>query len=141
MLRSALLRLPPRPPPALAVTRTDPGLAQVGLDEAAARAGGSRFRLLRWPLAETGGDGLVKAVVDRSGRVLGAGIAAPGAAELIAPWALAVSRRLPVAALAEAGGPSPSPADAGRLAAASAALPLLLSGRLQRWVRLMLRLG
>jgi pyruvate/2-oxoglutarate dehydrogenase complex dihydrolipoamide dehydrogenase (E3) component len=148
VLRAALLRLPTRPPPSLAVAFTDPGLAQVGLDEAAARAAGIAFRLLRWPLGqlarargEAGGDGLVKVVVDRRGRVLGAGIAGPRAAELIQPWALAVARRLPAAAVAEAAAPSPSAADAGRLAAASAALPLLRSGRLQRWVRLMLRLG
>ncbi len=145
VLRGALLRLPARRPVPMAATFTDPGLAQVGLDEAAARAEGRPFRLLRWPLADAdpvgGGEGLVKAVVDRRGRVLGAGIAAPNAAELIAPWSLAVARRLPAGALAEAPLPWPSAAEAGRLAAASALAPLLLSGRLQRWVRLMLRLG
>jgi len=148
VLKSALLRLPGRRPPPLALAVTDPELAQVGLDEGAARRRGDKFRLLRWPFAdveqaqaERRPDGLVKVVVDRWGRVLGAGIAGPRAAELIAPWVVAVARRLPAAALAEAAPPSPSLADCNRLAAASVFAPLLLSGRLQAWVRLMLRLG
>ncbi len=145
-LKSALLRLPVAAPPTLLVAFTDPELVQVGLDEAGMRALGRPFRLLRWPVAamdqvraDGRQDGVVKVVLDRRGRVLGAGIAAPRASELIAPWALAVARHLPVSAVAEAPLPSPSLGDASRLAAASAVMPLLLSGKLQRWVQLMLK--
>jgi len=136
VLRGALLRLPGRMPPPVRLVLGDPALAQIGLDEAAAARAGIKFRLLRW---QTEDGGLIKVVTDRRFRVLGAGIVAAGAAELIQPWGLAVARRLSALALTEAPPPSPSRADSNRQAAASALMPLLLGGKVQRWVRLLLR--
>ena len=63
------------------VAFTDPGLATVGLDEAAARRRhGARVRVLRFPFAENDRAqiermpaGMIKVVVGPRGRVLGAG--------------------------------------------------------------------
>ncbi len=90
------------------VAFTDPGLATVGLDEATARSRhGDRVRVLRFPFAENDRAqiermpaGMIKVVVGPRGRVLGAAIVGHDAGEMIAPWSLAVSRRLPIAALA-----------------------------------------
>src|SRR3546814_6072685 len=63
------------------VTYSDPELAAVGLDEAAARARHGAIRILRWPFAATDRaqtegrtQGLVKVIVTPRGRILGAGI-------------------------------------------------------------------
>ena len=98
VIRRALFRLPARVDDRALprVTYTDPELAQVGMTEDEARAAGHPVRVLRWPLAENdraqadgATEGLVKLVVAR-GRVLGAGILAPGAGEMIGAWTLAV---------------------------------------------------
>ena len=83
MIRNALFRLPARVDyRALPwVTYTDPELAQVGLSEAAARAQGTRSRVLRWSFAdndrahtERDTAGEVKIVTSRRGHILGATI-------------------------------------------------------------------
>jgi dihydrolipoamide dehydrogenase len=86
-----------------AVVFTDPEVAWCGLTEGTATD--RPVKVLRFPWAASGraatlgrADGLTKLVVDpESGRVLGAGVVGPGAAELIAEAALAVE----TAALAE----------------------------------------
>ena len=91
IVRRALFRAPARLDYAALprVTYTSPELAKLGLTEAEARAAGHAVETLRWPLAENDravaeGDtaGLVKLVVSGS-RVLGAGILAPHAGEMI----------------------------------------------------------
>ena len=81
-----------------AVVFTDPEIAWAGISEAQAREQGLEIALARFPWAASGraatlgrSDGLTKLVVDpRSERVLGVGIAGPGAGELIAEGVLAV---------------------------------------------------
>jgi pyruvate/2-oxoglutarate dehydrogenase complex dihydrolipoamide dehydrogenase (E3) component len=108
VVRSILYRVPRRSDDWLAprATFTDPGLASVGLGEAAARARHGEVRVLRLPYAENARArierqpaGLIKVVATRGGRVLGAGIVGRGAPELIAPWALAVANRLTLTAM------------------------------------------
>jgi pyruvate/2-oxoglutarate dehydrogenase complex dihydrolipoamide dehydrogenase (E3) component len=108
VVRSILYRVPRKGDDWLAprVAFTDPGFATVGLTEAAARARYGDVEVLRLPLAENARahierqtSGLVKVVATRGGRVLGAGIVGRDAAELIAPWALAVANRLTLAAV------------------------------------------
>lgn len=103
IVRSILYRVPRKGDDALAprVVFTDPGLAVVGLDEAAARSRYGEVRVLRLPFVENArarierqSGGVLKVIATRGGRVLGAGIAGRGAAELIAPWSLAVANRL-----------------------------------------------
>ncbi len=155
VVKNALFRLPARRE-GRAVPRAvygEPELAQVGLTEAEARAQGQRIEILRSSLfdndrahcegetdaLETGG--LVKVVVSPGGRVLGAGIAAPHAGELILPWTLAVRRGLRVTAIAEAIVPYPTRSEASRRAAAGYLLPRLVAERTRRLVRLLARLG
>ena len=90
------------------VTFTDPELAHVGLTEAEARARGGPVSVLRAPFsgndrarAERRSEGSIKVVTGRRGRVLGASIVGAGAGELILPWGLAISSRLPLKAMVD----------------------------------------
>ena len=131
VIRRALFRVParidyralPR------VTYTSPELAQAGVTEAEARAAGHHVEVLRWPLAdndraqtERDPAGLVKLVVER-GRVIGAGILAPHAGEMITAWTLAIARRMPLSALAGLIVPYPTRSEAAKRAAGASILP------------------
>ena len=109
------------------VIYTDPELAHVGLNEMQARAiYGQRIKILHWPFAEndraqTEGKtkGLVKIVVTKNGRILGASIVGSGAGELIAPWVLAISQKLKISAVANLVLPYPTLSEVGKRAAIS----------------------
>ncbi|MGC8475575.1 MAG: dihydrolipoyl dehydrogenase family protein [Acetobacteraceae bacterium] len=148
VIRRAVFRLParldlrafPR------VTYTMPELAQIGLTEAEARAAGHDPRILRWPLAESdraqaerAPEGLVKLVVAR-GLVLGAGILAEGAGEMLGGLALAIGRRVPISALASMIVPYPTRAEAIARAAGSYYLDRLFGARTRRLAALLSRL-
>jgi dihydrolipoamide dehydrogenase len=85
-----------------AVVFTDPEIAWCGLTETQAAAQSVPVRTAKFQWAASGraatlgrSDGVTKLVVDpESGRLLGAGIAGPGAGELIAEAALAVESAL-----------------------------------------------
>jgi len=125
------------------VTYTDPELAEVGLSEsAAAERFGDEVRILRAPVHEsdraqterqTGG--LIKAIVRRNGRILGAAILAPEAGELIQPWVLAIGQRLKIGAFAQMIAPYPTLGEIGKRAAGRFYLPRLFSERSKRVVR------
>lgn len=130
------------------VTYAEPELAQVGLTEAEARAQDKSIRILRWSLhdndrAQTDGttDGLVKIVATPRGAILGAGIVAHGAGELIQPWVLALAEGLGLAAMARAVAPYPTLGEAGKRAAGSFFAPALFGERTKRIVRLLARFG
>ncbi len=148
VIRSALFRLPARIDyaalPRVTYTRTE--LAQVGMTEAEAQAAGRRIAILRWPLAEndraaTERDtaGLVKLVVAK-GRVLGAGILAPNAGEMIGLWGLAIAQRVKLSALASLIVPYPTRSEAGKRAAGNFFLPRLFAPRTKALVQLLARL-
>ncbi len=146
VIRRVLFRLPARVDYAALprVTFTDPELAQVGLTEAAARAAGHDIRILRWPLAENDRaqaerrpGGLVKLVTTRRGRVLGAGILAPHAGEMIGLWTLAIAQRTKVSVLAGLIVPYPTLAEAGKRAAGTFFMARLFSAATRRMVRLL----
>ena len=151
VIRNALFRLPAKVDyRALPwVTYTDPELAQVGLTEIAARqALGGTVRVLRWPFAEndrahTDRDtaGLVKIVTRRDGRILGASILGAAAGDLILPWALAISQKLKIGALANLIVPYPTRGEAGKRAAGGFYTPALFSARTRRIVRFLARFG
>jgi pyruvate/2-oxoglutarate dehydrogenase complex dihydrolipoamide dehydrogenase (E3) component len=150
VIRNALFRLPARVNyRALPwVTYSDPELAQVGLTEAAARAAGTAPRVLRWRFAEndraqTERDttGLVKIVTRKDGLIVGASILGVGAGDLILPWALAISQRLKIGALANLIVPYPTRGEAGKRAAGSFFTPTLFSARTRRLVRLLAQFG
>jgi pyruvate/2-oxoglutarate dehydrogenase complex dihydrolipoamide dehydrogenase (E3) component len=144
VIRHALFRLPARVDYRAVpwVTYTDPELAQVGLTEAAARAGGQAVRVLRWPFAENDRAqterrtaGFVKAVATPRGRILGASIVGEQAGELIQPWVLAMANGLKVSALATMVAPYPTLGEASKRAAGSFYTPSLFSNRTRRLVR------
>jgi pyruvate/2-oxoglutarate dehydrogenase complex dihydrolipoamide dehydrogenase (E3) component len=150
VIRNALFRIPAKVDyRALPwVTYTDPELAQVGLNEAAARAVEKSPRVLRWPFAENDRaqteretEGVVKIVTGGNGRILGASILGAGAGDLILAWALAISQKLKVSALANLIVPYPTRGEAGKRAAGSYYTPTLFSARTGRLVRLLARFG
>jgi pyruvate/2-oxoglutarate dehydrogenase complex dihydrolipoamide dehydrogenase (E3) component len=119
-------------------TATDPAIAHVGLDEAAARGRYGRIQILRRPFAENEasviaqeGKGLIKLVTTSRGYLVGATIVGPGAGEMIAPYALAISRGLHLSALAAPMFPHPTRAEIGQ----QAALAGLRGGLTSPWVR------
>ena len=151
MLRNALFRLPakarnrgvPR------ATFTDPEIAQVGLTEAEARAAGEAgIRTATWSFAENDraraereSDGLVKLVLGRRGRILGAGIAGPRAGELLAPWILAIEGGLRIGAVAEMILPYPTLGEVSKRAAGAAFTEALFGERTRKLVRFLGRFG
>jgi pyruvate/2-oxoglutarate dehydrogenase complex dihydrolipoamide dehydrogenase (E3) component len=148
VIRRAVFRLPARiDERALPrVTYTAPELAQTGLTEAQARAAGHAVRILSWKLAENDraiaeGEttGLVKLVTAR-GRLLGAGILAPHAGEMIGQLSLAIARRAPLSALAGLIVPYPTRAEAAKRAAGEAFTGALFSNRTRALVRWLARL-
>jgi len=148
VIRRALFRLPARLDYAALprVIYTAPALAQVGLTEAEARAAGHRVTLLRSALAENDRAvaeadtaGLVKLVL-AGNRVLGAGILAPHAGEMIGVWTLAIARRVPAAALAGLIVPYPTRAEAAKRALTGLFVPRLFASRTKSLVQLLIRL-
>ena len=130
------------------VTYTDPELAQVGLTEAAARAADRSVRVLRWHFAENDRaqteretEGLVKIMTRGNGLIPGASILGAGAGDLILPWALAISQKLKIGALANLIVPYPTRNEASKRAAGSYYTPTLFSPRTRRLVRFLARFG
>lgn len=127
------------------VTYLDPEVAQIGLTEAEAPPDA---RVLRWSLADNdrarasrNTDGLIKVIIGRRGRILGAGICAPGAGELIAPWALAISAGLRIGAMAGHVVAYPTLSEINKRVAGSAFTAQLFSDKVRRVVRFLLRLS
>jgi pyruvate/2-oxoglutarate dehydrogenase complex dihydrolipoamide dehydrogenase (E3) component len=150
VIRNALFRLPARVDyRALPwVTYSDPELAHVGQSEAAALDAGGEVRVLGWPLAENDRahteretTGMVKIVTGRRGRILGATILSAGAGELILPWALAISQKLKIGAMANLIVPYPTRGEAGKRAAGSFYAPTLFGPWTRRLVRFLARFG
>jgi pyruvate/2-oxoglutarate dehydrogenase complex dihydrolipoamide dehydrogenase (E3) component len=149
LARAMLFRLPARVDYAALprVTYTDPELAQIGMTEAEARAAGHSVRLLRFPLPETDRaiaeglhEGLVKLVATPDGRLLGAGILAPHAGEMAGLFALMISKRMKLSALAGLVLPYPTLAEAAKRAASEFYAPKFLSAPVKRLVGLLKRL-
>ncbi|MFO1202136.1 MAG: FAD-dependent oxidoreductase [Tabrizicola sp.] len=130
-------------------TYTDPELAQVGLTEAEARAAhGDALTVVRAEFAhndraqaegKTGG--LIKVMVAK-GRPVGASIVGPQAGELIGLWALAISARLKMSAIAGMVAPYPTLGEVSKRAAGAYFSPKLFENPalkrvvrfVQRWV-------
>jgi pyruvate/2-oxoglutarate dehydrogenase complex dihydrolipoamide dehydrogenase (E3) component len=150
VLRNALFRIPAKVDHGRVphVTYTHPELAQVGITEAEARAVHRNVVVLRSLYSENdraqvehATEGLVKVLTDRCGRILGAGIVGVSAGELIQTWALAMSRRLRVGAVAAMVAPYPTLGEANKRAAGSFYTKKLFSERTRRIVRLLARFG
>jgi pyruvate/2-oxoglutarate dehydrogenase complex dihydrolipoamide dehydrogenase (E3) component len=145
IIRNALFHLPTKVNTRAApwVTYTDPELAHVGMNEAQTREAGIKgFNILRWPFhendraqAERNTNGLIKVIVDRKGRELGASLAGPHAGELLAPWIMAVDQRQKISVVAGLIFPYPTLSEISKRAAGSYFTPKLFSERIKRIVR------
>jgi len=125
-------------------TFTDPELAHVGLTEQEAQNRGIKCSIVTVDLASVdravcdGAEGLVKIVVGKRDRVLGAQILAPRAGEMIHEFAMLISSGMKLPALRDTIHCYPTYSDAVRKAAAEVYRPRLFSNRtrtLVRWIR------
>jgi pyruvate/2-oxoglutarate dehydrogenase complex dihydrolipoamide dehydrogenase (E3) component len=119
IIRRALFRLPAKlsTVPPVRVTYTEPELAYVGELPSAGH------KTLIWPFAENDRAiaehdtaGLVKLVLDRKNRLIGAGITAKGAGEMIGLYALMIAQKTKISALAGLMLPYPTRSEAGKRA-------------------------
>ena len=151
VVRQAVLGLPAKADPRAIprVTYTEPELAQVGLTEAEARVvHGAGLSVVRADFAhndraltESKGTGFAKVMVV-GGRPVGASIVGPQAGELIAVWALALSARLKMSAMAGMIAPYPTLGEISKRAAGAYFSPKLFDNPwlkelvrlVQRWV-------
>ncbi len=149
VIRNALFGLPAKVDYAALpwVTYADPELAHVGLTEAEARAAGHAVTLLSQPLsgndraqAERATEGLIKVVLGKGGRILGATIVAPRAGEMIGLWGLAIQRKLKIGAIAASLAPYPTMSEVSKRAAGGFYTPTLFGPRTRRVVGLIQRL-
>ena len=129
------------------VTYSDPELAQIGPTEAEARAKhGAALTVVRADFAhndravtEGRDEGFLKVMVLR-GRPIGVTIVGHGAGELIGLWALAISQRLKMSAVAGMVMPYPTYGEASKRAAGAYFAPRLFdSAMVKRVVRLVQR--
>ncbi len=151
VIRNALFKLPAKVDDRAVpwVTYTDPEIAHVGMTEAQARERyGDKVRVLTWSFAENDRaqaerttEGLVKVVVGKRGRILGASLAGPGAGELLQPWVLAIGQGLKIGAMATLIAPYPTLGEINKRAAGSYYSGSLFSERTRRIVRFLQWLG
>lgn len=126
VLRAILFRLPIKVRRDLVprVTYTDPELGQVGLTEAEARDRGLSPAVQSWPYrdndrawTERRTEGLVKLVLGRRGKLLGAGVAGAKADEMTNLFSLALSRSMSASDLRDFISPYPTFGEIGKRAA------------------------
>ena len=130
------------------VTYCDPELAHVGLTHDAAIAcwGADNVTVTRWDLADNDRartdhrtTGMVKAVIHKNGRILGASILAPVAGEMIQPWILAIANKQKIASMATMIAPYPTYGEASKRAAGNFFTAKLFGKTTQKLVRFLLR--
>ena len=146
IIRSALFGLPAKTSTAHIpwATYTDPEIAQVGLTEAEAQeTHGDKLEVLRFPYAENDRaraelkpEGLIKVMVVK-GRPVGASIVGAQAGELIQTWALAISSKLKIGAVAGMVAPYPTLGELNKRAAGQYYTPRLFQNP---WVKRVVRL-
>ncbi|MDC0131872.1 FAD-dependent oxidoreductase [Alphaproteobacteria bacterium] len=123
------------------VTYSSPEISHVGLSEAQAVHAHSAVRVLRWPFeendrarAERDMAGMVKVIVAKNGKILGASIVGAQAGDLLAPWTLAISQGLKISAMAGVIAPYPTRGEASKRAAGDYYTPTLFSAKTRKIV-------
>ncbi len=150
VIRNMLFKMPAKLNDSIVpwVTYSDPELAQVGLTENAAtdKWGKANIRIMQVPLAgvdraiaERRREGMLKIIVHRNGRILGASILAPNAGEMILAWVLAISSRQKIKQMASIIAPYPTYGDASKKAASQFFTEKLFSQPTRRIVQFLLR--
>lgn len=150
VIRNALFRLPAKANYKATpwVTYADPELAHVGLreDEARARYGDVRvvtssFEDNDRARCEIQTNGFVKAVIHKSGKILGATIVGPHAGELIQIWVLAINKGLKVKDLTGYIAPYPTLGEITKRVAGDYYKDSLFSPRTRRLVKVLSYFG
>lgn len=123
---------------------TDLEFAQIGLTEAEARRQSSKIIVSRWPFAQndraiTDDDkrGSIKVVTTKNGKILGVGITGTGAADLLTPWALAMSKNIKLSAIAGVVVPYPTRSEVSKRAASDFYSRSLFSPLMRNVVKLL----
>jgi pyruvate/2-oxoglutarate dehydrogenase complex dihydrolipoamide dehydrogenase (E3) component len=119
IIRRALFRLPAKlsPLPPVRVTYTAPELAYVGeLPEQGGKTLKWQFAENDRAIAENDTVGLVKLVLDKKNRLIGAGITGKNAGEMIGLYALMIAEKTKLSALAGLMLPYPTRSEAGKRA-------------------------
>lgn len=124
------------------VTYTDPELAQAGLTEAAAKEKyGDRIKSVSWKFKENDRaqterrtEGMIKVVTMKNGRIIGASAAGPSAGDLIGLWALAISQKMKIGAVAGMIAPYPTFGEISKRAAGAFFTPSLFSDKTRKIV-------
>ncbi|MGC6512653.1 MAG: FAD-dependent oxidoreductase [Parvibaculales bacterium] len=146
VIRNALFKLPAKARHDVMpqVVYTDPELAQVGLTEAEAVAGGLKVKVLTEAFsgndrarAENDIDGMIKVVLTPKGKILGAGIVGKNAGDLLAPWTLALEQKLSISAMAGTIAPYPTRGEISKRVAGSYYTPTLFSAKTRGLVKLL----
>ncbi|MEP3278083.1 MAG: FAD-dependent oxidoreductase [Stappiaceae bacterium] len=128
VLRSILFRLPISENRDLLpwVTYTTPELAHCGLTEEDARKRHGTVKSLTWSFAENDRaqadrqtKGMIKVVLAKNGRILGADIVGHNAGELISMWSLAISQKMKIRAMTGFVAPYPTYSEISRRVAVS----------------------
>src|SRR5262249_26619796 len=114
--------------------------------EAQARARGMKIRVARWPYhdndraqIERDSHGHIKVITTRNGKIVGATIVGAQAGELIAIWALAITRGLNIRAFTNVLFPYPTLSELGKRAALDFFTPSLTKPWVRRiigWMRI-----
>ncbi|MEM7498652.1 MAG: FAD-dependent oxidoreductase [Pseudomonadota bacterium] len=152
VIRNALFRLPvtAKTEHIPWATYTDPELAQVGLTEAQAKEEhGDKVEIARFEfsgndraIADGTTDGLIKVMIGRKGKILGASIVGPSAGEIVHLWALAIANGQKIGAVAGMVAPYPTLGEVSKRAAGAYYSPRLFeSAFVKRAVQLLAKLG
>jgi pyruvate/2-oxoglutarate dehydrogenase complex dihydrolipoamide dehydrogenase (E3) component len=149
IIRNVLFKLPAKADYSAIpwVTYTDPELAQVGLTEAQAREQfGEGVKAVTWEYGENDRaraelltKGLIKVVVNKKGKILGAGIVGASAGELIQTWQLALQKGFKMADMAGMVSAYPTLAEVGKRAAGAYFTPQLYSEKTKKIIRFLLK--
>ena len=149
VIRNALFRLPAKVNHDAVpwVTYTSPELAQVGLNETAAREKfGDTIRVVTWDYsendrarAEDAKQGFIKVITKSNGQILGAGIVGRQAGELISIWTLAISQKMKIGAMAGFIAPYPTLGELSKRVAGAWYTPKLFSEKTRKLVRFLLK--
>ena len=84
---------------------------------------------------------MIKVMTTKRGKILGATIVGLHAGELLLPWVLAISRGLPISAMATAIAPYPTLGEVSKSVAGSYYADSLFSTRTRRLVKLLSLFG
>ena len=151
VIRNILFRLPAKASHRALpwVTYTDPELAHVGETAQAARArlGEAGVTVTEFgfsgndrAIAEKRTEGKIKVVTSRRGVVLGVSIVGVHAGELILPWQTIIGKKQKISTMAAAIAAYPTRSEVSKRAAGQYFTPKLFSSRVQKVVRLLLKL-